>query len=146
MTTAHDLDALALALVRDAFARARGGDAPALAALLDRGVPPDVRNERGDTLLMLASYHGHQAATRLLLGRGADPERANDRGQTPLQGAAFKGDAAIAALLADAGARVDGDDPARTPLAFARMFGRDEVARLLLARGAHPGAAPHHAA
>ncbi|HSD22143.1 MAG TPA: ankyrin repeat domain-containing protein, partial [Anaeromyxobacter sp.] len=89
----------AIALVRAAFQQARAGDADALRALLDRGVPADVRNEKGDSLLMLASYHGHVAAARLLLERGADPELRNDRGQSPLDGVAFKGDVVLAELL-----------------------------------------------
>jgi ankyrin repeat protein len=71
-----------LALVRAAPQQARAGDAAALEVLLDRGVPADVRTEAGDSLLMLAAYHGHQGAVRLLLQRGADPELRNDRGQS----------------------------------------------------------------
>jgi ankyrin repeat protein len=130
----------ALEVVRAGFACARGGDADGLRALLDLGLPPDVRNEKGDSLLMLASYHGHAAAVRLLLERGADPDLASDRGQTPLAGAAFKGDAGTAALLLDGGAAVDGaaGPDGRTPLMFAAMFDRLEVLALLLARGAAP--------
>lgn len=132
-------DAAALALVRAAFQHARSGDAAALAALLDRGVPANVSNEKGDSLLMLASYHGHAAAARLLLERGADPELANARGQTPLAGVAFQGNPALAALLLDGGAVVDGAGPdGRTPLMFAAMFDRVEVVDLLVARGADP--------
>lgn len=133
------IEAEALALVRAAFAHARAGEAGALGPLLDRGVPPNVRNEKGDSLLMLATYHGHLAAARLLLERGADPELRNDRGQSPLAGVAFKGDAVLAALLLDHGAVVDaaGDD-GRTALMFAAMFDRAEVVDVLLARGADP--------
>jgi uncharacterized protein len=127
------------AVVRAAFGHARRGDAPALAALLDRGLPPDVRNEKGDSLLMLACYHGGLEAARLLLRRGADPVLANDRGQTPLAGAAFKGDLAVAAALIDHGAPVDGAGPdGRTPLMFAAMFDRADMVAYLLGRGADP--------
>jgi len=130
-------DEEALGLVRSAFRFARAGDAGPLARALDRGVPPDVCNENGDSLLMLASYHGHLAATRLLLERGADPELRNLRGQSPLAGAAFKGDAGIAALLLEHGAAADGAGPdGRTPLMFAAMFDRVAVLEMLLARGA----------
>jgi ankyrin repeat protein len=64
-----------------------------------------------DSLLMLASYHGHLATSRALLARGADPALANDRGQTPLAGAAFKSDVAMASLLLDHGAAVGGAGP-----------------------------------
>lgn len=54
-------------------------------------MPANLTNDRGDSLLMLAAYHGHAEAVTALVGRGADPDRANDRGQTPLAGAVFKG-------------------------------------------------------
>jgi hypothetical protein len=136
---APDAEAEALTLVRMAFAAARVGDAETLRALLDRGVPANVRNEKGDSLLMLAAYHGHQVAVGLLLERGADPELTNDRGQTPLAGVAFKGDAAAATLLLDHGAAVDNAGPdGRTALMFAAMFDRVEIVELLVARGADP--------
>lgn len=98
-------------LATKVFDLARRGETEALAAYVDAGVPVNLTNDRGDSLLMLAAYHGHAAAVAALVGRGADPDRANDRGQTPLAGAVFKGeDAVIEALLA-AGA----DPSAGTP-------------------------------
>jgi uncharacterized protein len=124
---------------RAAFTLLRAGDARQLGALLDAGLPLASRNERGDSLLMLASYLGHLEATRLLLARGADPEQANASGQTPLAGAAFKGGTDIARALLDAGAKVDGAGPdGKTPLMFAAMFDKLEMVELLLQRGANP--------
>ena len=97
----------ALELARSAFDLARSGDVAGLQRILDLGLSPDARNERGDSLLMLASYHGRLDATALLLSRGASPDLANDAGQTPLAGASFKGDAAMARLLLDSGASAD---------------------------------------
>ncbi len=135
--TARDVDREARELVQEAFEAARGGDSVRLDDLLARGVPPDVVNQRGDGLLMLASYHGHEAATQLLLRHGAEVDRTNDRGQSPLAGAAFKGDASIATLLLDHGAAVDGTAPdGKTPLMYAALFDRIELVDLLLARGA----------
>ncbi|QMU76126.1 ankyrin repeat domain-containing protein [Streptacidiphilus sp. PB12-B1b] len=107
------------------FAAARAGDAAALAAYLDAGVPADLCNERGDTLVMLAAYHGHADAVRALLERGADADRANDRGQTPLAGAVFKGEPEVVEALLAGGA----DPHAGLPSAAdtARMFGRTEL-------------------
>lgn len=105
------------------FELARGGDAAALGGCVDAGVPVDLCNDKGDTLLMLAAYHGRVDAVRALLGRGAAPDRANDRGQTPLAGAVFKGADEIVDVLVEAGA----DPRAGTPSAVdtARMFGKD---------------------
>jgi len=135
------LDEETLAFVARVFAFARGGQAAELRALLAQGLPPNLRNEKGDSLLMLASYHGQAEAVRVLLEAGADPDLANDRGQVPLAGAAFKGDAAVARLLLEHGAAVDGcAEGGRTALAVAAMFDRVEIVALLLARGADPAA------
>ena len=64
------------------FNKAREGDAAMLAALLSKGLPVNLRNHKGDTLLMLASYHGHVDAVRVLLEHKADPEIRNDNGQS----------------------------------------------------------------
>ncbi|MFE9868211.1 ankyrin repeat domain-containing protein [Streptomyces sp. NPDC005506] len=119
-------------LATKVFDLARRGETETLAAYVDAGVPANLTNDRGDSLLMLAAYHGHPEAVTALVGRGADPDRANDRGQTPLAGAVFKGeDAVIEALLA-AGA----DPAAGTPSALdtARMFGKADLLELFGSR------------
>jgi ankyrin repeat protein len=141
-TPPPELDEATLAFARKVFHYARSGEADELTALLSHGLPPNLRNERGDSLLMLSCYHGHYEAAKALLVHGADPEICNDAGQSPLAGVAFKGDLAIAALLLDHGAQVDNGGPqGKTPLMFAAMFNRVEMVRLLLERGANPAAA-----
>ncbi len=114
------------------FDLARQGETEALAAYVDAGVPANLTNDRGDTLVMLAAYHGHAAAVQALLSRGADPDRANDRGQTPLAGAVFKGEEAVIRALVDGGA----DPSAGTPSAVdtARMFDKKDLLELFGAR------------
>ncbi|HET7155993.1 MAG TPA: ankyrin repeat domain-containing protein, partial [Hyphomicrobiaceae bacterium] len=63
---------------QEVFKLARTGDAQTLARLLQKGLPPNMSNHKGDTLLMLAAYHGHVEATRKLLEAGAEPDRYND--------------------------------------------------------------------
>ena len=86
------------------------------------------QNETGDSLIMLAAYHGHAEAVRALLSAGADPDRPNDRGQTPLAGAVFKGETEVVKALVDGGA----DPAAGQPSAVdtARMFGQTELLAL----------------
>ncbi|GAA0441783.1 hypothetical protein Acor_06080 [Acrocarpospora corrugata] len=110
------------------FDLARAGETAALAAYVDAGVPVDLTNDKGDTLLMLASYHGHAVTVQALTERGADPDRANDRGQTPLAGAVFKKEPAVVRALLAAGA----DPRAGTPSAVdtARLFGHDDLLEL----------------
>ncbi|GHJ38982.1 ankyrin repeat domain-containing protein [Streptomyces sp. TS71-3] len=110
------------------FDLARQGETEALAAYVDAGVPANLTNDRGDSLVMLAAYHGHAGTVRALLDRGATPDQANDRGQTPLAGAVFKGEDAVIRVLLDAGA----DASAGTPSArdTARMFGKTDLLAL----------------
>jgi ankyrin repeat protein len=106
------------------FGLARSGETETLSGYVDAGVSVDLTNEAGDTLLMLAAYHGHAGTVRALVDRGADPGRQNDRGQTPLAGAVFKKEAEVVRALLDAGA----DPRAGTPSALdtARMFGHED--------------------
>ncbi|MFE7408285.1 ankyrin repeat domain-containing protein [Isoptericola sp. NPDC057559] len=93
-----------------------------LLEFVDAGVPADHADAHGNTLLMLAAYHGHAGLVRGLAERGADVDRVNARGQSPLAGAVFKGsDDVVAALLA-AGADPDAGSPSARDTA--QMFGR----------------------
>jgi uncharacterized protein len=114
------------------FNLARQGGTGTLAAYVDAGVPANLSNDKGDTLVMLAAYHGHPQTVAALLERGADPDRPNDRGQTPLAGAVFKGERAVIQALLDGGA----DPTAGTPSAVdtARMFGNDDLVELFESR------------
>lgn len=111
------------------FDMARTGDAAALAQYVDAGVPVNLTNGSGDTLVMLAAYHGHADTVRALVDRGADVNRPNDRGQTPLAGAVFKGEDDVVAALVAAGADAAAGQP--SALDAARMFGREDYLRIL---------------
>ena len=131
------LDDETLAFAQRVFQHARAGQVQELAALLGMGLPPNLRNDKGDTLLMLASYHGHADLARLLIEHGADREVANDRGQTPLAAAAYQGDRAMVQLLLERGADVNGSGhTGTTALMTAAMFNRTAIVDLLLAHGA----------
>ena len=121
-----------LQLAEKVFNLARQGDTGTLAAYVDAGVPANLCNDNGDTLVMLAAYHGHPQTVAALLERGAGPDRPNDRGQTPLAGAVFKGERTVIEALLHGGA----DPTAGTPSAVetARMFGNDDLVALFESR------------
>ncbi|MFF1250954.1 ankyrin repeat domain-containing protein [Pseudarthrobacter sp. NPDC058329] len=119
----------ALALAHTLFQAAREGDTALLRAYLDAGAPATLTNSAGDSLLMLAAYHGHAETAQLILQHGAEANTANDRGQTPLAGAAFKGYPDVARVLLDAGADPDAGSPSAR--AAAQMFARQEILDLL---------------
>lgn len=108
---------------------ARAGDTEQLAELLDAGVPVNLTNAGGDSLLILAAYHSHQETVRLLLDRGADTERVNDRGQTALGAAVFRQATGIVELLLAAGA--DPHHGGRPAVEVARFFQLEDMLRLL---------------
>lgn len=106
---------------------AREGDATRLAAYVDNGVPVDLTDAAGNTLLMLAAYHGQVAAVCALVERGADVNRRNDRGQTPLAGAVFKGEDTVVWRLLEAGADIHAGSPSAAQTA--ELFGRGDLLR-----------------
>ena len=110
------------------FGLARSGDTATLIAYLDAGIPPNLTNDSGDTLVMLAAYHGHAETVRTLLAAGADPNRANDRGQTPIAGAVFKGETEVVQALLVGGADPTAGQP--SAIATAEMFGQTELLAL----------------
>ncbi|MPS25648.1 ankyrin repeat domain-containing protein [Pigmentiphaga sp.] len=114
-----------LALASKLFDLAREGATEALAAYLAAGAPADLTNHKGDSLIMLAAYHGHVDTVRTLLEHGADPNRVNDRGQSPLAGAVFKGEEEVVRALLDGGANPDLGTPSARETA--RMFGRADL-------------------
>src|SRR6201991_5245997 len=124
------LDTEVLDLASRLFDWARSGDAAMLAAYVDAGVPVNLTNTNGDTLVMLASYYGHESAVAALIARGANVDRHNNRGQTPLAGAVFKNDTTIIELLLSADADPLAGSP--SPLETAWFFEREEFARQLL--------------
>ncbi|MBK1883249.1 ankyrin repeat domain-containing protein [Luteolibacter pohnpeiensis] len=111
---------------------ARKGDTEMLRPMLDAGLPIGLSDEKGNSLLMLATYHGNAETARLLLEQGADPDQRNDRHQTPLAGVAFKGYPDLAKLLVEHGADAAADQGGgRRPIDFAALFGHTEIVRYL---------------
>ncbi|MDZ5446153.1 ankyrin repeat domain-containing protein [Micromonospora sp. 4G57] len=109
-----DLDAQTLASAHRMFDLARGGATEELAEYVDAGLPVDMTNDKGDTLL----------------ARGAHHARTNDRGQTALAAAVFRKNTEAVRALLDAGAEPDHGSP--SAVETARFF---ELPEMLAALG-----------
>jgi ankyrin repeat protein len=109
--TGEPIDPGVIELARKVFDLARDGVTDELAEYVDAGVPVNLTNDKGDTLLILAAYHGHPETVAALLARGADHGRANDRGQTALAAAVFRQSTDTVTRLLEAGADPDAGGP-----------------------------------
>jgi ankyrin repeat protein len=125
----QQIDPDVIELAGRVFDLARGGYTDELAGYVDAGVPANLTNDKGDTLLILAAYHGHPQTVAALLARGADHARANDRGQTALAAAVFKQSAETVQALLAAGADPDAGGPSAREMA--RFFDLPAMAALL---------------
>ncbi|NLA65654.1 MAG: ankyrin repeat domain-containing protein [Leucobacter sp.] len=105
------------------FDAARNGETEFVVSAVDQGVPVNLTDPKGNTLLMLAAYYGHAPLTAALIERGADLDRMNDRQQTPVAGAVFKKHTDVIRVLIAHGADLDAGIP--TARAAAQMFGVD---------------------
>jgi ankyrin repeat protein len=126
---AEQLDEETLAFAHRMFDLARSGHTDELAAQVDAGLPVNLTNDSGDTLLILAAYHARPDTVAALVLRGADVSRANDRGQTALAAGVFRQSREIVTTLLAAGA-----DPAagsQSAIATATFFDLPEMLALL---------------
>ncbi|WP_090596025.1 ankyrin repeat domain-containing protein [Auraticoccus monumenti] len=63
---------------------ARQGDTEGLATYVDAGVPVDLTDADGSTLIMIAAEFGHAATVAALAERGADVSRLDEHGRALL--------------------------------------------------------------
>ncbi len=118
----------------------RNDESLVLEELLRRGVSVHGVLPSGSTLLDTAASNGAAKIVPVLLRNSADPNVAGRNGATPLEDASLKGYEAIAAMLLDHGAQVNRLNSASgtTALYAAASFGKSNVVKLLLNRGANP--------
>ena len=130
-STTKSINALppeAIALATKLFDFARAGQTAELSQYLSAGIPVNLTNHTGDTLLMLASYHGHLNTVELLLGKSADCNVLNDRGQSVIAGAVFKDHIDVVRALKGADADLLKGQP--NAVDSARMFKRVDCLRM----------------
>jgi ankyrin repeat protein len=126
---AEEPDAEIIEFAHRMFDLARTGATAELAGYLEAGVPPNLTNDKGDTLLILAAYHDHPETVAALITAGADPARVNDRGQTALAAAVFRRSAVSVTTLLKAGADPAGGSP--SAVETAGFFNLPEMSALL---------------
>lgn len=122
------------AVVEGVFDLAREGRTGPLGEMLDAGVPLDVLNGRGDSLLIVASYAQHPDTVRELLERGAATAIVNAMGQTAVSCAVFRGNEEILRTLLDANA--DPDLGAHPAVLIADQFSLPRMREVIESYGA----------
>jgi ankyrin repeat protein len=111
------------------FDLARSGETALLVEYVEAGLPVNLTNSEGDSLLMLAAYHDRAETVQALLERGADANRINNRGQTILAAATFRGSADGVEMLLKAGADPYLGSP--SAIEVARFFAYLDMVELL---------------
>lgn len=82
------------------------GDLDAVKQAMQAGVPADLTDASGKTVLFVACQRGYTEIAQLLLAHGASATRPGPDGSTPMSAAVASGDADIVRALGDAGASV----------------------------------------
>ena len=115
---------------------ARSGDIKGMTQALEAGLDPNLTDEQGHSLLMIAAYSGQAEMVSLLLEHKAKPDLADPSGSTPLMGVCFKGYPEVGRLLLEGGANPNAQNSAgMTPLIMGAMF-NSELVKVLLEHGA----------
>jgi uncharacterized protein len=106
-------------------------------ALLLAGWPKvntEVRNDKDESVLMLAALKGYLPLVKKLVDNDAD---VNKTGWTPLHYAATAGHVAVIDFLLENSAYIDAESPnGTTPLMMAAMYGSPEAVKVLIQAGA----------
>lgn len=125
-------------LVEVVFEAARQNDERTIEEYLNEGFSPNVRNDRGDTLLTVAAYRGSdRVVTRLLYSPSLDLEARNRMGLTAVAAASFQGHDEILEELLRCGADPNaGNSIGQTAVMFAALASRSSAIRILAEAGA----------
>ena len=107
--------------------------------LIRRGASLNMLNERGDSAISIAAYHGHDNLVALLLKKKAKhlDKQTKDTGYTALHFAAYKGHLLVVKMLVKAKCDIDMvDKDGRSPIMLAAMEGHKEVVKFLISKDA----------
>ena len=97
-------------------------------------VKVEVRNDKDESVLMLAALKGYLPLVKQLVELDAD---VNKPGWTPLHYAASTGQVAVIEYLLENSAYIDAESPnGSTPLMMAAMYGSPEAVKVLIQAGA----------
>jgi len=119
------------------YAAARTGDNEVISEFLNAGLPIDVKNHKGYTALMIATYNGQKNVVNTLIKEGANVCAQDNRGNTALMAAVFRGEFSIAKTLMSEDCDENQQNKAgQTAVMYASLFGREELRELLIERGA----------
>jgi ankyrin repeat protein len=126
---------------------AKSGDAEVARALLQSGADINAKDRYGQTALMLAAHHGHEALVEALIGHGADLNVAAKFRLSALMLAVVAGHAGTARRLARAGAdrslQGSGAPEFAGKTAYDLAVERQMEALYEVLRPDHPGASRH---
>ncbi len=116
---------------------ARKGETTELEKMIKAGLSVNLKDHKGNSLLMLSSYNLNYKTSEMLLQYGANVDEKNDKGQTPLAGVCFKGSLDLVKLLVENKADVNADNGmGTTPITFAKMFGHKKIVEYLIKNNA----------
>ena len=100
-------------------------DTPWLSYFLARGADPNIRNNKGETPVVVAAAIGYAEGVEALVASGARLDESNATGETPLRSAVHRRDLAMVRILLKGGASPSrSDSSGRTALDYARIEDR----------------------
>ena len=123
-------------VVGDIFEAAQSGNMAMIENYLDLGVPPDLVDDEGWSVLHHAASHGQVEVIKLLHSRGCSVDPVDRQGRTPLHHAAASGECGSIGVLVELGSNVNHvDNEGNTPLKWSLMCERYAAMEELLKYG-----------